>query len=358
MTLRVLTSLQSADGSHADSYKRALQRIGAVVLNVDPLLRSPESWGGWTSPSLKALARGIRPLLRRDHNLSLLRALEGFHPDLFFTVKGSLVGDDFLIEAKRRAVMTANFFPDVSMTAHGKGLRKSLQHYDWIISSKSYGPEDVAALFGGRVRSAWVPHGFDPQRHRPITVDRQSAATYGSDVVFVGTWSPKKQAFLEPLAARLAGGPYTLRVWGEQWSGKSEVLRPYIAGRGLDADEYPLALSAARVAIGLLSEARSGSSSGDLTTTRTFEIPACRCAMVHEDNAEVRQFFQPDHECLLFSSADGLVAAVTALLENESRRARLAEAGFSRCHESGYSVDARMSEMLSLLGLGAAPTQA
>ena len=123
---------------------------------------------------------------------------------------------------------------------------------------------------------------------------------------------------------------------------RSIAERQYVLGR-----EYAKCISASRICLGLLVEARPGASSGDLITARTFEIPASGGFMLHERNNEVSRYFLEDRECAMFSDADELVRKVRHYLENDRERRAVAEAGRLRCLASGYSVDARMEQVLA-----------
>lgn len=346
--MKVLTSLQPFRGSHASAYLSALSRAGHMVYNVDPLLRRPNSWGGWNRRDLSAIALALRPLLQRDLDASLGEALNIFRPDLFFTVKGIDVSRGFLGRAADFGVPTVNFFPDVTMSGHGSRLASALPHYSWLFTSKQYGLTDLRSTYGRTAGAAWVPHGFDPLVHRPVPVSVADSTEYGADVVFVGTWSPKKEALLAPLARELRTAEYRLRIWGDQWDRRSSnFLDECVQGRSLVGDEYALALSASKVALGLLSERRPGASQGDDTTTRTFEIPACGTAMIHEDSDELRRFFSPDEECFIFEA--NLVDVVLAVLRDDDRRVSVAAAGHRRAI-AHHSVDHRLAAMMTIAG--------
>lgn len=351
MVSRIVSCLQSTHGSHAAAYLGALRRTGSIVLNVDSLLRAPAAWGGWESTTLRVAAKLLEPSLMAEQDRILASAVDHIQPELFFTVKGATVSDRFLRYASARDVTTVNFFPDVSMTAHGKRLLRALPLYDWIFTAKSYGPSDAERLFGRTERCITIPHGYDPSIHRPMRADSRQLEIYGADVTFVGTWSPAKQRIAEGVRRCTDVLGRTFKIWGDQWAGRSKSLGDSVQGRSLLADEYALALSCSRVGLGLLSEARDGASSGDLTTTRTFEIPACGCLLIHQDNEELRSFFEVGRECLGFRDIEDLQESLADVLRDPEVGASIASAGYRRATQSGYSVDARLASMLELLGL-------
>jgi spore maturation protein CgeB len=106
----------------------------------------------------------------------------------------------------------------------------------------------------------------------------------------------------------------------------------------VNGDLYALAIACTKINIGLLSEIRPGASSGDLTTSRTFEIPACGGFMLHERTAEVLEFFSEDVEIACFGSVDELIDKVRHYLGRDDLRERMRSAAHERC-VAHYSVD-------------------
>jgi Glycosyl transferases group 1 len=69
---------------------------------------------------------------------------------------------------------------------------------------------------------------------------------------------------------------------------------------------------------------------------RAFEAPACGALLfMEEDNLEVRDFFLPGKECVLFNDKN-FEELLIYYLENEDERAAIAQRGFDRAQE--YSV--------------------
>jgi spore maturation protein CgeB len=75
-----------------------------------------------------------------------------------------------------------------------------------------------------------------------------------------------------------------------------------------------------------------------LTTSRTFEIPACGGFMLHERTDEVLNFFEEGAEIACFSDEVELVDKVRYYLTHESEREKMRRAAHERC-VCHYSVD-------------------
>jgi spore maturation protein CgeB len=194
-------------------------------------------------------------------------------------------------------------------------------------------------------RASFLPHGFDPEVHRPVSLGEDDRGRYDCDVSFIGTWSPKKQELLEHVAAALPDA--RMRIWGSQWEQTRGKLGSRVEGRHVLGAEYAKALVGSRVNLGILSEAKRGASSGDRITSRTFHIPATGAFMLHERTDELLEYFREDVECGCFETAGELVERIQTYLDDAPRREAIASAGLRRSVEDGYSVDNRAATVVA-----------
>jgi hypothetical protein len=339
--LRILMVCDLWQGSDSYALARAFRRAGhSVTIISDSTYYGRE----WRSPLLRFARKVLRPLIVRDFNDALTRAAEGLQPHLLFVCKGILVEPRAILAARRAGATAVLWWPDVSFLAHGPSIPRAVPHYDWIFTTKTFGLADLKAKFGFD-HASFLPHAFHPEVHRKFRADASDEARYGCDVSFIGTWSPKKQKLLEALVARY---PHLkLKIWGMQWERAGPSLARWVESREVLGAEYAKAIRLSKINLGILSEARQGSSSGDLVTARTFHIPACGGFMLHERTEEVAEFFEEGRECGMFAGAPEMVDKVGYYLDRPGEREAVAEAGHLRCLNSGHSVDDRARAMLA-----------
>ena len=89
----------------------------------------------------------------------------------------------------------------------------------------------------------------------------------------------------------------------------------------------------------------------DQHTTRTFEIPACGSMLLADRTEQHREFFEEGKEAEFFASCEELLDKTKFYCSNESARKRVAEAGYLRCKQGGYSYVCRLRRALQELGL-------
>lgn len=338
--MRILAVVDPWWGSCGYGFARAFRRSGHAVRVVPPADWMPVGWNGGT---LRAARRILRPWLVSALGRRILDICREWSPDLLFVYKGTWVHPDVVRGAREAGTVAVNVYPDVSFVVHGPYIPRALPEYDWVFTTKTFGLEDMRKALGVS-RASLLAHSFDPEVHRPVRLGARDLEEYGCDVSFAGTWSPKKQAFIEEMAAGLGGA--TFRVWGDGWNHRPVRGPVTVAGRGVHGDEYARVLCAARINLGLLSEARRGASGGDQVTTRSFEIPACGGFLLHERTEEFAELFREDEECAMFSTVAEAVGKARWFLDHEADRVRVADAGRRRALGSGYSVDAKAAEVV------------
>lgn len=156
--------------------------------------------------------------------------------------------------------------------------------------------------------------------HRPVPGLERDV-----DVAFAGNLDPVVQRERAPWIDRLAA----LRGRGV----RAEVHTQ------LDARAYGRLLAQSRIGF-------NRSIRGEMNL-RAFEVPACGALLLMErDNLEVRDFFEPGAECVLYGD-DDFEAVVLDLLCDEPRRAAIAAAGHARVQQ--YALGPRMAALLELL---------
>jgi spore maturation protein CgeB len=122
-------------------------------------------------------------------------------------------------------------------------------------------------------------------------------------------------------------------------------VKQFVKGEPLVGDSYTKAICGAKINLALLSGRVQGSSRGDETTTRTYEIPACSGFMLHESSPELLELYKEGEEVACFSSPQELAEKIDYYLAHPEERSAIAGAGHRRCVPA-YSYDNRMAEIL------------
>jgi len=329
-------------GSNAGSLFKALSRNGCLIEVVDEFyfisLRSKQKVN-------KIISKIIRPFQIKEFNDDIVTKINLFKPDLVFVYKGSFVLPQTVDFAKEKGCKVAMFFPDVSMTNHGENIAKCLPKYDLVFTTKTFGIKDLKDFFGVS-NSVFIPHGFDPEIHRKLTIAPKAASEFYNDVSFIGTYSRHKEEMLTFLKQKLPN--INLKIWGSQWKGSNTILKNSIQGTAVTGDLYSLAIQCSKINLGLLSEVVKGSSSGDLVTSRTFHIPAAYGFMIHERNVESITYYKENEEAAFFEGGDELVEKVSYFLSHDTERLSIRENGYLKTLKCD-SIDKRAEIVIEWL---------
>ena len=330
-------------GSNAGGLFRALSRKGCMIEVVDEFyFVSLQSRNKVT----KIMERVVRTRQVAEFNNNIKNKIDLFSPDVMLVYKGTFVTPDSLIYAKERNCRLVLFFPDVSTTAHGPYIPQCVPHYELIFTTKTFGIKDMGEKYGVK-NMKFVPHGYDPEIHRIIPVTERELAIYGNDASFIGTWSPKKEQWLTYIKENVPG--INLKIWGGQWfKATSAILKDSIQGTEILGDLYAMAIQCSKINLGILSEQRVGSSSGDLITSRTFHIPGASGFMLHERNEESLKCFEEGTESGFFEGPEEMVSQIKKYLPDAALRDKIRMAGHRRALAE-HSLDARAETVMGYL---------
>jgi spore maturation protein CgeB len=327
-------------GSNAGGLFRALSRQSCLIEVVDEFYFISLQ----TKKKLtKIFERAIRPLQIDEFNNAIKKKITLFQPDVLLVYKGAFVRPETLHFARQHKCKLVLFYPDVSMTFHGPNIPKSIPLYDLVFTTKTFGITDMKTAFGVQ-NAVFIPHGFDPEIHRKLTISSEDKKLFSSDVSFIGTWSPKKELWLAAL--KQACPEINLKIWGEQWfKASDQSIKDNIQFTAILGDLYAIAIQCSKINLGILSEQVAGASSGDLITSRTFHIPGATGFLLHERNEESVLYFKENVEAGFFSGPEEMAARVKFFLANDVLREQIREAGHQRAARE-HSLDERAKTVI------------
>jgi spore maturation protein CgeB len=338
--LRVLFNGENWYGSNARSCVDAFRDLGCVVHNIDEQTYIPQI-SMFTS---RVVRRLLWFRLVNEFNSAILSAAENLHPDIFIAFKGNYIHASTLQLLRARGIRLYNYYPDTSAFSHGPWLEKSLAEYDCVFYTKPFWYADVTKRV--KLRNAvFLPPGYCAKVDRPVVLDARDIADYSCDVALIANHYDYKERMLNDLISLRPD--LNLRIWGLRWKSdcKSLLLRKCIQGFPLWGQTYTRAIQAVRINLAIMSGVVPGASSGDLTTNRTYVIPAVGGFMLHERNSEVLELYKENEEVACFDSVEELADKIDYYLAHPEEREFIARAGHTRCVPA-YSYDNRVAELL------------
>lgn len=327
-------------GSDARAVAMEFRRQGHIVVERNYEDFFPTRW----TNNLRILRRIAKPWMAANYNRSIEDLLQIDSLDFLLVFKGMLLSKNTLQKFQAKSLRTYCFYPDVSITDHGKNIAECIPLYNCLFTTKRFHLHDEQLKRTSRDLK-FVHHGYDPDVHRPVPGFCGSSNFYSADVSFVGAWSPKKESIIQSLSP--IGKKHSIKLWGPGWERSSPEVRQFWQGRGAYGDELVAIYCASRINLGLLSEKAADTVQGDSTTVRTWQIPACGAFLLHERTNELAEYFIPDQEVGVFGDKDELLAKVNYYLSSPTKTQVIAAAGRARCTSSRYDYSSAVTTILN-----------
>ena len=323
-------------GQTCEMRRATLERLGHETIPVD-YMDIVSSY----SRILRKVQWRIRagPMVEHYNRLLLGRLDE--HPDILWVDKGMFVHAEVVALARRNGVRTIHYSPDNYFLAQNgsRHIWRALPNYDLVVTTKTDNVERLRGAGAGAVLLSG--NAYDPDVHKPMPPSVGGLEGYTCDVSFIGRWEPDREAWL----TRVAETGIKLAVRGIQWDRvRSDILRQAVYPGPALGLEYARAISAARINLAFLSRL-----AGDAITQRSVEIPACGGFMLAERTDEHLAHFTEGIEVAYFDGIEELLEKISYYLSHPDERRRIAQAGRARCLTSGYSYDARLTQILDVL---------
>jgi spore maturation protein CgeB len=274
-------------------------------------------------------------------NRRILDAAKTERPDVLLVDNSKVLHREVLLDVKQHVGALVYYSPDDMLAPHfmKEPLRRSLDVWDIIFTTKTYNVEELRAL--GVKRPILAGNAYDPGLHRPMSAEEVGVEFEKYDVVFVGAF--ERERFRSLLALAKAGLSVLVhgvpaRLSGNGWA----VAHPNLTlRRPAYAEDYARVLHHGKIALCFLRKINR-----DRITTRSIEIPAMERPMLAEKTEEHDSHFVDGLEYQGFENDADMTEKARALLACSDRRQSIALAGRKRCEASGYSTFARARQMI------------
>ena len=302
-----------------------------VTLSFEPFFRYPAFLGplGRKFNSLQTLS-GIGPSIWQ-YNRCLLAVARQHRPDVLWVDKGHYVSRATLQTIKREtgAFLVCYNTDDICYSRNGWRLHlPSIEEYDIYFTTNRFNVEELKALGARQVILTQL--GYNRNLFKPHVVTEAEAQRLGASVGFIGHWEPATEAlFLQLIDLGLP-----LRVRGSSWHrAKNKRRLKHVTELGaVPKDEFAKAIISTKINLGV-----NSAQSRNLSSGRTFEIPAAGGFLLAQRTIEHQAFYDEGKEAEFFGSADELVDKAHYYLKHNVEREKIALAGHARCVTSGYS---------------------
>jgi spore maturation protein CgeB len=276
-------------------------------------------------------------------NLAFLDAARRSEATHVVVNQGMTIEPETILKLRASGTRAINWFSDFPAEFE-RGL-EAAPAYDAFHLASSWAVERHREA--GHEHASWLPFACDPEAHHPAGRPRDRFSGPGR-IVLVGSHYPERQILLR----HLRGLP--VDVYGPGWErarGDAHVA-PMLRGGPLRPAEWRRLYGEAAAVLNIHYGAFGPpSASGEMASTRAFEIPACGALQIADRRRDLQTLFREGEHWLGFSSGEELRAVAETALSDDALARRIAAAGM-RAVLAGHTYADRVRV---LLGDAAAP---
>lgn len=256
--------------------------------------------------------------------------------DFVIIIQGRYLFSSTISVIKSYTNLVVNWNPDdfFNPLNSSRYLLQSFDKYDCIFTSRGHLIEEYYKKGAKQVETLnWY---YLPRFLHPLEISSQEKKKYGSDLVFIGTWSKRRENILSSL------GDFNLRIWGGQWHKARRKFHKKIEyNNPVYIDEMCKVISSSKININLLTKENR-----DTTNIRNFEIPACGGFQLSERANEILELFEEDKEIVCFETVDELISKCKYYLKHDSERERIRLNGYRRLITGNHTLLDRAEQIL------------
>lgn len=324
-----INSLGTTSAMRAEKLREILSDWEVSIIDTDIPKRTMSRI--WQSVGFR-YKRG--PLIARV-NKYIKDNLNGYY-DLIWVDKAIYITIETTMILRKKAKKMVHFTPDPAFFFHkSHNFRSSASSYDYLITTKSFELNNYCAASGSKDKVIFTTQGFDKNIHRPIV---EFSKKYG--VCFIGHYEKDREEIIK----RFLDNGIVVKLAGIHWEKfvKNNPSRNLIyLGQGVYGEDYVKTISSSYFSLGFLSKWIP-----EKHTTRTFEIPACKTALITEYNDEIASFYD-DKEVIYYNNLDEMVDKVKFYLNHKSELEQLIENGYNKVISGGYDYESIIRYILA-----------
>lgn len=266
-------------------------------------------------------------------NSRIIKAVKNFSPQILWIDKGTYIYKNTLQELKstnKNLVIVHHCTDDVEFSKHNfKNYLESLDLYDAHFTCNKFNIDYLNKISNSNF--FYNELGYDHNTFQPKNNDKKY------DLFFIGHHEPEYEKYITQIIDK----DIRFYLGGPGWY-KSNLPKSTISFNNYDEVLYHKIINQSLVGLGLYSKWNRNHSS-----SRIFEIPASRVALVVKRNSFIEKLYIDGEEAIFFDTEQELNDKIDFLLKNPKKLNDISENGYKKCIANKCSWEDRVMEAIS-----------
>jgi spore maturation protein CgeB len=257
-------------------------------------------------------------------------------PDLFLSVKGEVVQPETVNWFREElGAKTALWYPD-DPRFFDSLVKYVAPSYDYVFTASEKALERYREI--GVHKAYYLPFACEPDVHKRLNLKDEERKKYGNDVVFVGTYNPKRGKVIERLNRF---NSFNLAVYGPYW-------KLFKRGRNFHGGVYGFEMvrvfNTAKIVLNIHVES-------DLAykpNMRVFEAAGCGSFLLTDVPSGIEKLFDVDSEIVCYQDERELVELINYFLSASEEREEIALRAQKRAYKE-HTYEQRLRKLLKIV---------
>lgn len=278
--------------------------------------------------------------ISNDINYALLNEVKKEHFDILVVLKGVHISRNTLSELKNRIKYIVNWNPDdfFNPLNSSRQLLDCFNIYDCIFSPREHLFEEYRKFGAKNIKLLnWY---YLPKYEINGSIDKSEYSLYESSIVFIGTWSKRREKILTTLM-----NFENVKIFGNGWNKASSNFQKKInCNQPVFADEMSKIMFLSKININILTIENR-----DTTNLRNFEIPAFKGFQIAEETSAIKKIFKNNEEIVLYNSPDELAEKCQYYLKNVEAYDKIKKQGYETIVNGKNTILDRAYEIIETI---------
>lgn len=266
-------------------------------------------------------------------NAKLRQLLAKEQPDMILAIRGATYGDAAI---EQSTAIRCGWWVEPGSRTHE--LFDELKNYDWYYSMNN---ESLDRLNDHGYKScSYMPHMYSQTEFYPI-----EGLEKKHDLVFVGTWSPRRQRYISAAMevtdnVVLYGRGWLVRNW--------KNLKYWRSWKGLliQGSKLNRLYNQSKVVLNVTQWGTEANQQASGMNMRFFEVPAAGALLMTDEVEEAGSIFQPQKDFSTFGDVDDFMAQLRNILNDGPKIERMAKSGYESLTKANASYDRFVDELI------------